>query len=249
MAAVPLPVTLTAGALPLGFKGNLQQTLNAFADALSASVDGTFLVGQIGGPMPSHDIGPWLDGANGDEWWFWDPATGQYQPSNQGTPVGMMMIWGGQGAPNNWLLCDGRAVSRSIYSRLFQAIGVTWGPGDGSSTFNLPPSVTADATGPQPIFFVGAPGWAPVNARGGAASTMIVANQHLPALFAQVHSTHVTYDSSGQTPADAAGGESNPAGSARWPIMDGSSIIFGNGQVGLPTVPPWCAVNYIIKWQ
>lgn len=36
------------------------------------------------------------------------------------------------------LLCDGRAVSREDYDTLFAAIGTTYGPGDGSTTFNLP---------------------------------------------------------------------------------------------------------------
>lgn len=37
-----------------------------------------------------------------------------------------------------WLLCDGRAVSRSQYNNLFQVIGTAFGGGDGSTTFNLP---------------------------------------------------------------------------------------------------------------
>ena len=40
--------------------------------------------------------------------------------------------------PAGWLLCDGRAVSRTVYSELFSAIGVMFGSGDGSTTFNLP---------------------------------------------------------------------------------------------------------------
>ena len=40
--------------------------------------------------------------------------------------------------PAGWLLCDGSAVSRTTYARLFAAIGTTFGSGDGSSTFNLP---------------------------------------------------------------------------------------------------------------
>lgn len=39
---------------------------------------------------------------------------------------------------NGWLKCDGRAVSREIYSKLFDVIGTSFGVGDGSSTFNLP---------------------------------------------------------------------------------------------------------------
>lgn len=40
--------------------------------------------------------------------------------------------------PVGWLFADGRAVSRSTYPALFSAVGVTYGPGDGSTTFNLP---------------------------------------------------------------------------------------------------------------
>lgn len=41
-------------------------------------------------------------------------------------------------APNGWLICDGREVSRTTYARLFEAIGVLGGAGDGVTTFNLP---------------------------------------------------------------------------------------------------------------
>lgn len=41
-------------------------------------------------------------------------------------------------AGSGWLLCDGSAVSRTTYAALFGAIGVTFGAGDGTTTFNLP---------------------------------------------------------------------------------------------------------------
>ena len=37
-----------------------------------------------------------------------------------------------------YLLCDGRAVSRSTYANLFSAIGINFGVGDGVTTFNVP---------------------------------------------------------------------------------------------------------------
>ena len=40
-------------------------------------------------------------------------------------------------APVGWLKCNGAAVSRATYARLFNAIGTRFGAGDGS-TFNLP---------------------------------------------------------------------------------------------------------------
>lgn len=37
-----------------------------------------------------------------------------------------------------WLICDGRAVSRTTYANLFAAIGTYYGIGDGSTTFSVP---------------------------------------------------------------------------------------------------------------
>ena len=39
---------------------------------------------------------------------------------------------------NRWIICDGSPVSRTAYNHLFDVIGITWGVGDGSNTFNLP---------------------------------------------------------------------------------------------------------------
>lgn len=54
--------------------------------------------------------------------------------------AGMIVPFAGpeENIPDGWMLCDGRAVSRSAYSNLYRSIGVCWGEGDGSSTFNLP---------------------------------------------------------------------------------------------------------------
>jgi microcystin-dependent protein len=52
--------------------------------------------------------------------------------------AGMVSIFGGSTPPSGWMFCDGSAVSRTTYSELFTAIGVTYGTGDGSTTFNLP---------------------------------------------------------------------------------------------------------------
>lgn len=53
-------------------------------------------------------------------------------------PPGMVAMFAGTSAPTGWLIRNGSAVSRSTYSALFSAIGITWGAGDGSTTFNLP---------------------------------------------------------------------------------------------------------------
>lgn len=66
--------------------------------------------------------------------------------------------------PAGFLACDGSAVSRTTYSALFAAIGVVWGAGDTTTTFNVPdlrgratigsgtgPSLTARTLGQQAI--------------------------------------------------------------------------------------------------
>jgi microcystin-dependent protein len=51
---------------------------------------------------------------------------------------GIISMYGGVNSPTGYLFCDGSAVSRSAYSRLFSVIGTIYGNGDGVNTFNLP---------------------------------------------------------------------------------------------------------------
>lgn len=53
-------------------------------------------------------------------------------------PLGAIIPYGGATIPEGWLECDGSAVSRTTYADLFVVIGTKFGPGDGSTTFNLP---------------------------------------------------------------------------------------------------------------
>ena len=53
-------------------------------------------------------------------------------------PVGSITMYGANTAPTGWLYCNGAAVSRTTYAALFAVVGVTFGTGDGSTTFNLP---------------------------------------------------------------------------------------------------------------
>lgn len=55
-------------------------------------------------------------------------------------PIGSIVPFGGTSevVPSGWFLCDGRAISRTEYSVLFDIIGTNFGEGDGSTTFNIP---------------------------------------------------------------------------------------------------------------
>lgn len=87
---------------------------------------------------------------NPDNGWRWTQPWLQFMISmwrrtgtSQGgtsAPTGSMQAFGGpvSAIPSGWLLCDGSAVSRVDFGALFSVIGTYWGPGDGSTTFNLP---------------------------------------------------------------------------------------------------------------
>ena len=55
-----------------------------------------------------------------------------------GVPVGTIIATGNTNIPDGYLLCDGGAISRTTYSALFAAVKVTYGAGNGRTTFNLP---------------------------------------------------------------------------------------------------------------
>lgn len=61
-----------------------------------------------------------------------------YQQNLTIPPTGTVVAFASSAAPTGWLLCNGSAVSRTEYARLFSVIGTTFGSGDGSTTFNTP---------------------------------------------------------------------------------------------------------------
>ena len=55
-------------------------------------------------------------------------------------PTGAIIPFDRTDCPPDFLICDESAVSRTTYANLFAVIGTRHGAGDGSTTFNLPPS-------------------------------------------------------------------------------------------------------------
>lgn len=58
-------------------------------------------------------------------------------------PAGAIEAWPSSTAPAGWLICDFQAVSRTTYAELNTLAAAAsytglWGPGDGSTTFNVP---------------------------------------------------------------------------------------------------------------
>lgn len=50
---------------------------------------------------------------------------------------GTVLPFAGANAPSGWMFCAGQLISRTTYAELFSVIGVTYGDGDGSTTFAI----------------------------------------------------------------------------------------------------------------
>ena len=87
-------------------------------------------------------------------------------------PAGTVLSWAGavEDIPAGYQLCDGSAISRTVYSDLYLAIGDTHGAGDGSTTFNLPDL--------RNRFIVGEGSSYAVAATGGSADVTLVSHSH-----------------------------------------------------------------------
>lgn len=53
-------------------------------------------------------------------------------------PAGTIVAYGGPEVPKGWLICNGDPVGKNDYPALWNAIGISWGVGNGVTTFNVP---------------------------------------------------------------------------------------------------------------
>lgn len=169
-------------------------------------------------------------------------------------PVGAVLTYAGATAPTGWLLARGQAVSRTEYAALFAAIGVAHGPGDGSTTFNLPDGRGRVAVGKDNM------GGTPANrvtaAVSGLAATTLGATGGDQRL--QDHNHAVTDPGHAHSTPTVESG-SSPSGQIG---VDGASSAFGQtdsaptgitvqnaGGGGSANVQPSIVLNWIIRAQ
>lgn len=97
-------------------------------------------------------------------------------------PIGAVQYFAGSSAPTNWLIADGRAVSRSTYSALYAVLGNTYGAGDGNTTFNLPDLRGRVALGVDSTPVPGAANRVPgvVTGSAGGANNKTLATSEMP---------------------------------------------------------------------
>jgi microcystin-dependent protein len=121
--------------------------LNSWRDALYSSHRG---------PAPPAYAVPgiqWIDDAGGATNWIFkvlaspgvwvslyrlNTTTGTIELVNTGIYPGTVLDFAGDVPPPGFLLCEGQTVSRVTYGALFDAIGIKYGAGDGTTTFGVP---------------------------------------------------------------------------------------------------------------
>ena len=142
------------------------------------------------------------------------------------TPTGVVSDYAGTAAnvPDGWLLCDGSAVSRTLYTTLFGVIAEIYGNGNGSTTFNLP-----DVAGKITI---GVNGTYALASTGGAAdTTLVIANlpshTHTPT---DPQHTHTATDA-GHVHGVTDGGHVHAAGTGNFATDFAGSGLYATGAV------------------
>jgi microcystin-dependent protein len=163
----------------------------------------------------------------------------RYLPLGGAVPTGTISPYAGSAAPTGYLLCQGQSVSRSTYATLFAVCGVTYGVGDGSTTFNLP-----NLKGRLPVGLdTGQTEFNALNASGGAKThTLTIAEMpmHQHAIRSLVNAADSTH---GHSRTDGvAVAPNNSASETYEPVttVQGSTAPHNNLQ-------PYLTVNFIIK--
>lgn len=151
-------------------------------------------------------------------------------------PVGTVQHYVGNADPlgGYWLICDGRAVSRTTYAALFTLISTTYGVGDGSTTFNLPNAAAS---------FIAAPGTGFSLGTTGGSATIVLTTGNLPShthgLSAFVDQTiHDIYE----VQSDGEGQVTVAFNTGAPPTTDATG-----SATPVPIVPPYICFNAIIK--
>lgn len=184
--------------------------------------------------------------------------------------VGELIPSAGSITPPGCLPCDGAAVSRTVYSALFAVIGVAYGAGDGTTTFNVP-----NTTG---RFLVGTSGSHPRGEVGGVESAALT-TANLPTHSHTINHTHAATSTTASgahqhtfpayrrgNDAPNPGGDPNtyrqaeniapsgelPASGEHTHPVNIPAYTGTSGAVGSATpvskMPPFIAVNYFIKY-
>ena len=160
-------------------------------------------------------------------------------------PTGAILPYGSSVAPSGYVLCNGTAYNRTTYADLFGVIGVKYGVGNGSTTFNVPDTRgrflagwdagTSVLTSVTVSMITGAS----IGNTGGTQAVALAVAQ-IPS-----HQHHMWVSGSGE--------EGNTHAVAGFNVQteyeSGSSVSTGStgGSGSHSNIPPSLIINYIIK--
>ena len=139
----------------------------------------------------------------------------------------------GEDLPNQTIICNGAAISRTTYVDLFEIIGTSYGAGDGSSTFNVP-----DLRGRFPL---GAD-----NMGGSSGNRVTLAQADTVGDSGGSESSVASHQHNLRSSSDysifgfAAGGSFNPGG----PSVEGNTDSAGTSS---GNIPPFQTMSYLIQ--
>lgn len=171
---------------------------------------------------------------------------GRLNGEPSGCPIGTILPYAASSTPPGWLVCDGSAVSRTDYAYLYSLVGLGYGAGDGSTTFNLPNLQGRVPVGQQGLTWF-------MTTTGGASTVTLTAAQ-IPAHdhgSAGGH-THVGTEgfagAFGNTGSGASIVLANVAGTSPFTSNNGAHThaSVGSGQ-SHQNMPPYLVINYIIR--
>lgn len=206
---------------------------------------------------------------DGQAFWIRDEQQIYVYDSNEGTsipsalalPAGAIMQYAAATAPAGWLLCRGQTVPRAQYQSLFNAIGTTYGAGDGTSTFALP-----DLQGRVPVGLNSSETeFNALNKRGGAKTHTLTVAQMPSHNHTQSSHTHTIHGGNSGTNARMRSGRAEPGGGnssmgawhpwfgTGWNAIDNvktssvtPSIANRGGGGAHNNIQPYITLNYII---
>jgi microcystin-dependent protein len=196
--------------------------------------------------------------------------------SNALLPAGLILPYAGGAAPGGYLIAQGQLISRSTYSNLFAAIGTIWGSGDGITTFALPNAQDCFLIGASLLYPLGSNGGEasvtlsysnmPSHDHGGLTGTGVTgtgttgteSGTHTHGSGDIGFFTYKASAGSGITTASI----SSPAGietntgtesaththSVPGLSVPGLLIESAGDSAPFSNLPPYCSVNYIIKY-
>jgi len=179
-----------------------------------------------------------LEDINNDGVWDALDCMWILQGAGSSLPVGVIQAYAGSSAPNDWLFCDGSAVSRTTYADLFTAIGESYGAGDGSTTFNLP-----DLRGRVPV--------GKDDMGGNAANTILTNGDTLGNSGGE--ETHILTESEMPSHSHAIGGDIYSSGGSYFLMNSNNSYNVNRysssegGDQAHNNMQPYLITNYIIK--